>query len=158
MTEPESELLRALITARWSLPAQVVFGIGMVAGYWLWARLFYAAVDPVLRRWVSGWLGAPVVWVLRGSRAYPDTLGRTGHRRWGWGVPAARTARNDAVAWTLSFLFVTVLAGLWPVAVFFLVALWWKALSYVVFFPTCLALVTLYGIFWAGRFPVAGTG
>lgn len=158
MTELEHEFLRGLIRAAWPLWAQAAFGVAMVAGYWMWTRVYYAAVDPALRRWLGARLGARVVWVRRGSPEYPDALGHRSRRRfrWSWGIDGERTLRNDASAATFCFLFVTLLGGLWPVAVFLFVALQLKALSYVVFLPVCLAVIGIYSALWAGRNEVAG--
>jgi VIT1/CCC1 family predicted Fe2+/Mn2+ transporter len=162
MTELEHEFLLGLITAAWPLSAQIAFGVALVAGYWAWSRLYYAAIDPALRRLVGRTLGARVVWVRRGSAAYPSLYefgqGRSVIRRWMWGIEPAseRTLRNDAATGTLSFFIVTIIGGLWPIALFFFVFLYLKALSYVVFLPVCLAVLAIYSRFWDGRHEVQG--
>lgn len=162
MTDLEREFFARLITAAWPLPMQIAFGVAMIAGYWIWSRLYYTAIDTALRRVAGGVLGARVVWVLRHSAEYqtPFELGLNHNRyfRWTWGIaqPERRTLGRDAAAWLLSFLIVTLLGGLWPVAVFLVVFLVWKALSYVVFLPVCLAVIAIYSLFWAGRHQVAG--
>ena len=162
MTELEHEFLRGLITASWPLAAQIAFGVALVGGYWVWSRLYYAAIDPALRRLVGGMLGARVVWVRRGSASYPShyELGRESPRirRWMWGIApeSERTLRNDAATGVLSFFIVTVIGGLWPIALFLFVFLHLKALSYAVFLPVCLAVLAIYSAFWDGRHEVAG--
>jgi hypothetical protein len=162
MTELEREFLHNLITAAWPLEMQIAFGVGLVAIYWAWSRFYYAVLDPALRNVLSGMLGARVVWVARHSAEYqsPLELGLPHNRyhRWTWGIQAEakRTAGRDLAALLLSFLFVTLLGGLWPVAAFLFVFLQLKALSYVVFLPVCVAVIALYSIFWAGRHEVAG--
>jgi VIT1/CCC1 family predicted Fe2+/Mn2+ transporter len=162
MTDLEREFLQNLITAAWPLPMQMAFGAGLVAVYWAWSRFYYAVIDPALRNVVGGVLGAKVVWVPRHSAEYetPLELGfpRNRYHRWTWGiaVPARRTVRNDLAASLLSLLFVTLIGGLWPIAVFLFVFLQLKALSYVVFLPVCLAVIAIYSLFWAGRHEVAG--
>lgn len=162
MTELEREFLHNLITAAWPLPAQIAFGTGLAAVYWAWSRFYYAVIDPALRNVLGGVLGAKVVWVARHGGEYetPLDLGfpdnRYDHWTWGIAVPAMRTVRNDAAALLLSFLFVTLLGGLWPIAVFLFVFLQLKALSYVVFLPVCVAVIAIYSVFWAGRHEVAG--
>ena len=162
MTDLERELLHNLVTAAWPLPVQIAFGAGLLAVYWAWSRFYYAVIDPALRNVVSGVLGARVVWVARHSAEYetPLELGFAHNRyhRWTWGIQGEdrRTAGRDAAALLLSFLFVTLLGGLWPIAVFLFVFLQLKALSYVVFLPVCVAVIVIYSLFWAGRHEVAG--
>lgn len=161
MTETEQEFLAGLVTAAWPLAVQIAFAVGTIGGYWLWSRLFYAAVDPWLRRWLGGKLGARVVWVLRHSASYqtPLELGLVRQRRfrWTWGIEREdqRTLSRDAAASLLCFLVVNLAAGLWPIALFLLVALQLKALSYVVLVPGTVAAIAIYSIFWTGRYPVA---
>ena len=162
MTDAERELLRGLIAAAWGLPAQVACGLAIVVGYWMWSRWFFAAIDPVLRHWLGARVGVRIGWVPRGSRAYPNPLDfEPAPRRWyvwTWGIPAEgeRTLARDTLVLLLSILFVTVLGGLWPVAVFFFVSFQLKLLSYVVFLPACLLVVGIYGVYWSGRYRVAG--
>jgi VIT1/CCC1 family predicted Fe2+/Mn2+ transporter len=162
MTDLEREFLRDLITAAWPLPVQIGFGAGLLIVYWAWSRLYYAAVDPALRRWLGGALGARVVWVARHGREYDSPLELEPRRyrfhNWTWGIAdeANRTVRRDAAALLLSILVVTVIGGMWPVAVFLFVFLQLQALSYVVFLPVCLAVIAIYSIFWSGRHQVAG--
>jgi VIT1/CCC1 family predicted Fe2+/Mn2+ transporter len=162
MTDLERELLHNLVTAAWPLPMQIVFGAGLLAVYWAWSRFYYAVIDPALRNVVGGVLGAKVVWVARYSDEF-DTPLEFGfpynrYHRWTWGIQAEsrRTLGRDAAALLLSLLFVTLLGGLWPIAVFLFVFLQLKALSYVVFLPVCLAVLAIYSLFWAGRHEVAG--
>lgn len=159
MTDGERELLRGLFAAAWGLPAQIACALAIVAGYWLWSRWFYAVLDPALRHRLGARLGVRIGWVPRGSGRYPDPLefdpapGRW--YAWTWGIPAPeeRTVARDTLVLLFSILVVTVLGGLWPVAVFFYVALELKGLSYVVFLPASLAVVGIYGAHWSGRRP-----
>src|SRR5712691_1081695 len=115
MTDLEAELLRRLITATWPLRLQLVFGAVLIGGYWIWTRAYYVAVDPWLRRWLSGVLGTSVVWVLRHSASYQTPLEfgfpPRPYRRWTWGIEheSERTWSRDAAAMLLSLLFVSVI-------------------------------------------------
>jgi hypothetical protein len=160
MTELEQEFLDGLVTAAWPFPLQVVFGVALAAGYFLWSRLYFRALDPALRGRLGRALGARVVWVHRHSASYPTPLetGFRSYRRWSWGIEEERerTLLRDGAAAALSVVCVNLVGGLWPIAVFLFVALELRALSYVVLMPVCLAALVIYSVFWSGRYEAAG--
>jgi hypothetical protein len=159
MTELEQELLSRLVAARWALPWQAALGVALVAGYWAWARAFYARVDPALRRAAGRRLGADVVWVHRHSAAYqtPLEIGHTRAWRWTWGIAdeRARTLGRDAAVLALDALLVRVLAGLPGPALLVWAFVGPGLLSAVVFLPACGVVLGLYGVFFTGRYAVA---
>ena len=160
MTELEGQLLQNLIAAALPLPWQVALGALLVAGAWLWARLYYRRVDPRVRASIGRLLGTRIIWVLRNSSSYetPFLWERTPYRYWSWGIEALadRTLLRDGLTGLLSVLIVNVTGGLWPFALFLWAFLGLKALSYVVFLPVCCALLVIYAIFWSGRYEIAG--
>lgn len=155
-TELETQLVQRLITAAWPLPMQLVFGIALIGGYWHWSRRFYRTMDPVLRRMLGRRVGATIVWVQRGSRTYPSPLPvePSTFWHWSWGIaePSHRTFGRDGLVLLLMVLCVTIGAGAWPLPVLLVVFVGLKALSYVVFLPTILALLVIYAIYWSGRY------
>lgn len=160
MTEPEQEFLDGLVTAAWPFPWQVAFGVALAAGYFIWSRLYFRALDPALRGRVGRALGARVVWVLRHSGSYPTPLetGFRSYQRWSCGIAdeSERTLLRDGAVAALSVVCVNLVGGLCPIAVFLFVALELRALSYVVLMPVCLAAIFIYSVFWSGRYEVAG--
>jgi len=160
MTELEGQLLDQLITAAWPLRLQVAFAVVLVAGYFLWSRLYYRSVDRRLRSAVGRRLGARIIWVPRHSGSYqtPFETGFARYHRWTWGIEAEhdRTFLRDGLVALLTLVIVNVLGGLWPIAIFLWVFLGLEALAYVVFLPLCVALIAIYSIFWSGRYQVSG--
>jgi hypothetical protein len=160
MTELDGQLLENLIVATLPLAWQVALGALLVMGAWMWARLYYRRVDPLVRASVGRLLGTRIIWVLRNSSSYetPFLWERTHYRYWSWGVaaPADRTLLRDGLTVLLSVLIVNVACGLWPCALFLWVFLGLKALSYVVFLPVCCALLVISSIFWTGRYEITG--
>jgi hypothetical protein len=160
VTDAERELLDRLIAAAWPLPWQAALGCALAAGYLAWSRLYYAALDPRLRRAVGGAVGARVVWVRRHSADYPTPFELGGVRRpprWSWGIAAEgeRSWGRDAAVSLLCVLLVNVAAGLWPAALVLYAFAGARVLSYAVFLPTCLAAIAIYSVFWTGRYAVA---
>jgi|GEM_PF-6906969 len=160
MTDPEQQLIAQLITASWPLRWQIIFALAIVGGYFIWSQLYFRVVDPVVRAYISRMLGLQIIWVLRHSSSYPTAFefGFERYHRWSWGIAteSQRTFLRDGMTMMLSLLWVNILAGLWPVAVFLLVSLGLQALSYIVFLPTCVATLAIYAIFWSGRYEVTG--
>ncbi len=159
MTDAEQELLRNLIAAALPLPLQIAAGAGLIVLFFLWPRFYYGVLDSPLRTVVGRMIGADVVWVPRNSAAYP-TPAQWGYawRRWTWGIadPASRPRVSDVAAWVLSILIVNVMAGIWTGAVLYALFVPLRAISYVVFFPACIAFLFFYGVFWSGRREIAG--
>lgn len=160
MDEPERELLANLIRAGWPLGPQVAVGAGIVVGDWLWCRMYFVAVDPVVRAMVGRLVGARVVWVMRDSASYPTPFEwkRSTWHQWTWGVQdeARRTFFRDGAVLLLCGLLVNVLAGAPPVLLVVYLFAWAKLISYAVFFPTVIAAMTLYSIFFSGRREIHG--
>jgi hypothetical protein len=160
MTDLERELFMRLITAAWPFSWQVVFALATVIGYFIWSRLYFRVVDPIIRARVGHALGVQIIWVLRHSADY-QTAFESGFERyyhWSWGIQAEqqRTLLRDGAVAMLGFLIVSILAGLSPVAVFLFATLGFKVLSAVLFIPACVATLAIYGIFWCGRYEVTG--
>ncbi len=61
MTELEGQLLQNLIAAALPLPWQVALGALLVAGAWIWARLYYRRVDPRVRAYTGRLLGTRII-------------------------------------------------------------------------------------------------
>ena len=160
MTDLERELLVRLISAAWPFHVQVVFALATVIGYFLWSRLYFRAVDPLVRARVGHALGVHVIWVLRHSADYQTAFesGLERYYQWSWGIEAEhqRTFLRDGAVAILGFLIVSVLAGLTPIAVFLVATLGFNALSGVLFIPACVATLAIYAIFWSGRYEVSG--
>jgi hypothetical protein len=155
-TDIETQLVQNLITAAWPLPLQIVFGIALVGSYWRWSRHSYWRIDPVLRRILGRWVGATIVWVQRGSSRYPSPfpVEPSTFWQWSWGIaePSKRTVIRDGLVLLLMVLWVMISAGAWPLPLLLVAFLGLKALSYVVFLPTILAFLVIYGIYWSGRY------
>jgi hypothetical protein len=163
MTELEDKFLQGLITAVWPLYLQVAFAVGISVIYYFWSILFYRVFDVSLRSFIGHALHVRIIWVLRHSSNYHQTqfefgVTPTRYRRWTWGIEMEdkRTFFRDGAVSMLSLLVVNILAGLWPIAVFFYVFISLKALSYVVFLPSCIVLLIIYSTFWAGRHKLKG--
>ncbi|HEX8394577.1 MAG TPA: hypothetical protein VF665_19680 [Longimicrobium sp.] len=159
MTDAERELLRNLTAGALPLWLQIAAGAGLVVLFRLWPRLYYGVLDSPLRTAVGRMIGADVVWVPRNSAAYPTPAQwEPEWTLWTWGIadPAARTFARDVAAWLLSILLVNGVAGLWPGAVLYALFVPLRALSYVVFFPACIAFLFFYAAFWSGRREIAG--
>ena len=162
MTDAEAQLLAGLVAARLPLPLQLAVGLALTLGYWAWARAFYARVDPALRAAVGRRLGTRVVWVRRNSAAYetPLQIVRVPYARWGWGIAAEgdRTLARDGAVVLGELVLLRVLTGAVPVVAFLFASLSLRLLSYVVFLPACLVVLTLYAVFWTGRSDVHADG
>ncbi|PLS82906.1 MAG: hypothetical protein CYG59_02690 [Chloroflexi bacterium] len=160
MTDLERSLVESLITAASPLYWQLIFAVALVVGYFFWSRLYFQVLDPAVRDRIGAALGLKLIWVLRHSASYQTAFewGSVRYHRWSWGIALEhqRTFLRDGLVVVLSLVCVNIIAGLWPLAVFLVVALELKALAYVTFFPTCCAMLALYAIFWSGRYEVAG--
>ena len=158
MTDAEATFVTALTDAAWPLPRQVLFAVLFLIGYWMWSRHGYPGADRAVRRSLGRRLGVRVIWVPRSRAEYPTPFQYIGrYRRWSWGIADERdrTFLADGVVGTASVLVVNVLAGCLPVAVFLYIAIWLRALSYLVFMPACLGAIAIYSIYWSGRYEVA---
>jgi cytochrome c oxidase subunit IV len=160
MIDLERQLIEQLITAAWPFSWQVAFALAATIGYFIWSRLYFRVIDPLLRARLGQTLGCTIIWVLRHSANYQTAFesGFARYTRWSWGIAMEhqRSFLRDGAVVLLCFLCVNILSGLWPVAVFMLVALGLRALSYIIFLPSCLVMVTIYAIFWSGRYEVSG--
>ena len=162
MTDLEHQFLKGLITAAWPLHWQIAFTLGIMIGYYSWSILFYRLIDAFLRSFIGRALGVHLIWVLRHSSSYQTSfelgLIPTRYYRWSWGLEMEhqRTFFRDGAVAMLSLLMVNVLSGLWPIAIFYYVFISLKALSYLVFLPTCIAMIIIYSAFWSGRYQVKG--
>lgn len=158
VTDLETTFLAALTTAAWPLGTQVMFTAAFLLAYWLWSRYPFAGVDRAARLWLGRRLGVSVVWVPRNTVEYQTPFHYRGrYRRWSWGIAAEgdRTFVADGVVATASLLIVNVVAGALPVGLLLYIALWLRALSYVVFLPACVAAVAIYSVYWSGHYHVA---
>jgi hypothetical protein len=160
MTDIERQFLTGLITAAWPFPWQVMGALTTAIGYFIWSRFYFRVFDRLVRAYVGQVFGTQIIWVLRHSQSYQTSFesGFARYPRWSWGIEREheRTFLRDGAVVVLSFLLVNLLGGLWPVAVFLFMALGLDALSYIIFLPTCIATLAIYGIFWSGRYEVTG--
>ena len=160
MVDPERQFIEQLMTAAWPFSWQVVFALAATIGYFMWSRLYFRVVDPILRAWFGQALGLTIVWVLRHSARYQTAFesGLARYPRWSWGIAMEhqRTFLRDGAVVLLCCLCVNILSGLWPLAVFMFVALGLRALSYIILLPACIVMVAIYAIFWSGRYEVTG--
>jgi hypothetical protein len=162
MTDLEHQFLKQLITAAWPLYWQIAFALGLMISYYGWSIVFYRLVDASWRSFIGRALGVRLIWVLRHSNSYQTSfelgLIPTRYYRWSWGIEMEhqRTFLRDGAVWLLSLLMVNVLSSLWPMAIFYYVFISLQALSYLVFLPTCIAMIIIYAAFWSGRYEVKG--
>ena len=160
MTDLEHQLMRQLITAAWPLPWQIAFAVTMVGGYGYWSRLYFRTLDRRVRMYIGQRLGVHIRWVQRHTAGYqtPFASGLERYFLWSWGIEEEhrRTVLRDGLVASLCFVVVNLASGLWPLVIFFLVALQLKALSALIFIPALVAVVGMYAVFWAGRYEVAG--
>lgn len=160
MTELEHQLIRQLISAALPFPLQIAVALGLVVGYLSWSGLYFRVLDRRVRTHIGRALGVRVRWVRRGSASYqtPYELDSQRHFRWSWGIEdeRQRTLLRDGLVATLCFVVVNLVGGLLPVAIFFLVTLWFRALSAVLLIPAIAAVLAIYTVFWSGRYEVTG--
>jgi hypothetical protein len=86
------------------LVAQAVAALLWVAAYVIWARVFYAVIDPMLRAQLGKRVNAEVIWLYRRGSLYASPSSFTLRRStWSWGLAgdrenaAARRARVRGV-------------------------------------------------------------
>jgi hypothetical protein len=98
---------------------QVIVGIAyVVLAEILWPRIYYRRLDPALRRWLGRAVGVPVVWAYRVD-ADEDSDGSS---MWCWSVGGdGEITSGKCHLVGLAGLLVHMLAGVAPIAVFWLV-------------------------------------
>ena len=147
-----SELLQIFRTTDGGpLWAQIAFAVVWTVTYALWARVYFHAVDPALRRRLGGWAGEPVQWVLRrGTQRGANIYFSPRYDTWTWGL-APRDDRplvKDWLLYALSVVTVYVAAALWPVAVLYGVAFHLDLLSPPFVLVLFFLVIPLYTRFW----------
>lgn len=141
------------VDAAAALP-QLGIALAFLVGYVLWSRFYFRAADPAVRRWVGARVGGTVVWMHR-DLAWGFRL-RAG--RWAWGVrqDEGRISARDGVVYLLCILWVYVLCGLGPVALFFGVAFATPLLSVWAIYPVAFGIIPIYSRWWSGRRALPG--
>lgn len=141
------------------LVVQIVAALLWVAAYVIWARLYYAAIDPRLRRRLGRWVNGEVIWLYRRGSLYasPSSF-RLPRSTWSWGLAGDRenAPLRDGIVYAAYLLCVPVIAGLWLIAVLSYAALWRHALSAVVVLPLYFLIIPLYVRYWGGQHPAPG--
>ena len=141
------------------LVTQVAAALLWIAAYIVWARVFYAVIDPMLRRQLGAWVNADVIWLYRQGSLYasPSSF-RLRRSTWSWGLAGDRenALLRDGLVYAAYVICVPVIAGLWPIALLSYVALWRHALSAVVVLPLYFAIIPLYTRYWSGQRPAPG--
>ena len=141
------------------LIAQMVFGLGYVAVYILWSRLYYRLVDPVIRARIGELLGAKIIWVhRRGDPSGSEWNFRLRYNTWSWAIADERQrgTLKDGLIYVLWLLLVLVVFGLWPFTLFLFVFFGADFLHALVALPLLFITIPIYSIYWAGRYEVAG--
>ena len=141
------------------LVAQIAAALSWIAAYMIWARVFYAVIDPMLRRRLGAWVNADVIWLYRRGSLYasPSSF-RLRRSTWSWGLGADRenAPLRDGIVYVAYVICVPVIAGLWLIALLSYFALWRHALSAVVVLPLFFLIIPLYMRYWSGQHSAPG--
>ena len=136
-----------------TLALHAALGVAWVAGYVLWSRVYWRAVDPWARRRVGARLGVRVVWEYRepnSQRAF-DFRPRWGG--WQWGIAGGPDgAFGKAVVVRVTNLALTLTAGLLPIALLLYATAWARVISAVVAYPLFFLIAPLYVRYWHGDY------
>ena len=145
-----------------ALAAQAAVAVGWLVGYVLWSRWYFRRLDPRLRARLDGWAGGRVVWTYRrGGTSGSESSFRLPVSTWSWGIDDAdrttlRGAVRDSAVFTLYVVTVPLLAGMWPVALLFVLVFAVHALHPLVAYPLFFLLIPVYARYWSGRYEVPG--
>ena len=135
------------------LALYAALGVAWVAGYVLWSRAYWRAVDPWARRRVGARLGVRVVWEYRernSQRAF-DFRPRWGG--WQWGIAGGPDgAFLKAVAVRLVNLALTFTGGLLPIALLLYATAWARVVPALVAYPLFFLIAPLYVRYWHGDY------
>ena len=141
------------------LVAQAVAALLWVAAYVIWARVFYAVIDPMLRAQLGKRVNAEVIWLYRRGSLYASPSSFTLRRStWSWGLAGDRenAPLRDGLVYAAYVICVPVIAGLWLIALLSYAALWRHMLSAVVVLPLFFLIIPLYMRYWGGQRPAPG--
>ncbi len=130
--------------------SQLAVAAAWGAGYVAWAYLYYRAIDPTIRDRVGRALGVRIVWTFD-ARHY---LERGRYKTWRWGVadaPADRVAFAELLVHISCLAIVTVLCGVWPIALLYLALVRHWAGPLTLYVSLFLA-IPIFSIYWSGRF------
>ena len=129
---------------------QLSLAAAWAIGYVGWAHLYYGVLDPAIRDRVGAALGVRVVWTYDARQYFQQ--GR--YRKWRWGVagaPADHVTFHEFLVHLSCLAIVTVVAGLWPVALLYvaLVRQWAEPMT---LYACVLVAIPIFSIYWAGRY------
>lgn len=129
---------------------QLSLAAAWAAGYVCWTFFYHRVLDPVIRRRVGDMLGVEIVWACDARQYFQ----RGRYKRWHWGVadaPVDRVVFTEFIVRMLCLAFVTVLAGLWPIALLY-VALVRRWASPLTLYACVLLAIPMFSVYWGGRF------
>ena len=141
------------------LEVQIALAAIYLAGSIIWPRIFYRTIDPALRAWLGSRLGVRIGWAVRqgGFNRGPLWFGPL-YDTWAWVIEgdAERTIPREVAVYVAWALIVPVLAGLLPIALFFVAFLGLELISTLVAYPLLFLIIPIYTRYWSGKYERPG--